>query len=73
MRIRGDNVKGSEILCEKCGSTMRTLDPQKPIGMTCDKCGWGWTTTFIEPIYNNIQIRENELDYSTITLDGNPL
>lgn len=46
----------NEIVCEKCGSLMRPLDSQKPIGMTCDKCGWGWATTFIEPIYNDTQI-----------------
>ena len=44
------------ILCEKCGSLMRPLDSQKSIGMTCDKCGWGWATTYIEPIYNDMQI-----------------
>ena len=46
----------NEIMCEKCGSLMRPLDSQKPIGMTCDKCGWGWATSFIEPIYNDMQI-----------------
>ena len=43
----------NEIMCEKCGSQMRPLDPQKPIGMTCDKCGWGWATTYIEPILSD--------------------
>lgn len=46
----------NEIMCEKCGSLMRSLDSQKPIGMTCDKCGWGWATSFVEPIYNDMQI-----------------
>lgn len=43
----------NEIMCEKCGSLMRPLDSQKPIGMTCDKCGWGWATTYIEPIFSD--------------------
>jgi hypothetical protein len=43
----------NEIMCEKCGSLMRPLDSQKPIGMTCDKCGWGWVTTYIEPIFSD--------------------
>ena len=45
-----------EILCEKCGAPMRPFDSKKPIGMTCDKCGWGWATSFIEPIYSDMQI-----------------
>lgn len=43
----------NKILCEKCGSPMRPLDPQKPIDMTCDKCGWGQATTYIEPIFSD--------------------
>ena len=57
----------NETMCEKCGYPMRALDPQKTIGMTCDKCGWGWVTTYIEPILADIT------SYSlTIRKDNNP-
>ena len=55
----------NEILCDKCGAPMRPLDPQKPIGMTCDKCGWGWATTFIEPIFSD------NISYSLIISKNN--
>ena len=38
------------IICEKCGNEMKPLSEIYPIGMTCPNCGWGWATTYIEPI-----------------------
>ena len=32
------------------------LNLQIPVGKTCPNHGWGWATTYIEPIYNDIQI-----------------
>ena len=37
-------------ICEKCGAEMKPLSELYPIGMTCPNCGWGWTTTYIDPI-----------------------
>ena len=39
-----------KIICEKCGAEMLPIDQNKPVGMTCPNCGWGWATTYIEPI-----------------------
>lgn len=38
-----------KIICEKCGAEMLPIDPNKPVGMTCPNCGWGWATTYIDP------------------------
>ena len=38
-------------LCEKCGHEMVSISDTRPIGMTCPNCGWGWATTYIEPIF----------------------
>lgn len=37
-------------ICEKCGAEMKPLSEIYPIGMTCPNCGWGWATTYIDPI-----------------------
>ena len=29
---------------------MKPLSELYPIGMTCPNCGWGWATTYIDPI-----------------------
>ena len=42
-----------KIICEKCGAEMVPIDPEKPVGMECPKCGWGWATTYIEPKYED--------------------
>jgi ribosomal protein L7/L12 len=39
----------NKIICEKCGAEMLPIDPNKPVGMTCPNCGWGWATTYIDP------------------------
>ena len=39
-----------KVFCEKCGSEMIPLDAERSIGMTCPKCGWGWVTSYFEPI-----------------------
>ena len=28
---------------------MLPIDSNKPVGMTCPNCGWGWATTYIDP------------------------
>lgn len=56
-----------KIFCEKCGAEMLPIDPNKPIGMKCPKCGWGWATTYIEPI------KEDTTDYSVVLLADNVL
>ena len=54
------------IICEKCGTVMVPIDPDKPVGMKCPKCGWGWVTSYIEPkledqtVYTIILDRDNE-------------
>lgn len=52
-------------ICEKCGAEMLPIDPHKPVGMKCPKCGWGWATTYIEPI------KEDATDYTILLLAGN--
>ena len=54
-----------KIICEKCGAEMLPIDPRKPVGMKCPKCGWGWATTYIEPI------KEDTADYTVVLLAGN--
>ena len=29
---------------------MKPLSDFSPVGMTCPNCGWGWATTYIDPI-----------------------
>jgi hypothetical protein len=42
-----------KILCEKCGHEMKSIDENIPVGKTCANCGWGWVTTYIEPILSD--------------------
>ena len=42
-----------KIICEKCGAEMLPIDSNKPVGMTCPNCGWGWATTYIDPLQND--------------------
>ena len=44
---------------------MVPTDESKPIGMNCPNCGWGWATTYIDPIL------EDDKEYSLIILEGN--
>lgn len=61
-----------KIICEKCGAEMVPIDPDKPVGMECPKCGWGWATSYIEPkledgtVYSIILEQGNELDVDAI-------
>lgn len=53
------------VICEKCGSVMVPIVPDKPvgsIGMECPKCGWGWATTYIEPKYEDESVYKIVLD-----------
>jgi hypothetical protein len=44
---------------------MLPIDPNHHAGMICPKCGWGWATSFIEPI------AEDAVDYTVILLAEN--
>ena len=41
----------SEIdICEKCGGRMEYFVEGSTCGTTCKDCGWGWVTTYQDPI-----------------------
>lgn len=42
--------------CEKCGSEMKVINENHPDGMTCQNCGWGWVTSYFEPILSDTLI-----------------
>ena len=52
-----------KIVCEKCGAEMHDIQTSYTMGMECPNCGWGWVTTYNEPI---------EVDYSVyhVVLDS---
>ena len=52
-----------KIVCEKCGAEMHIVRDSYQMGMECPSCGWGWVTTYNEPI---------EVDYSVyhVVLDS---
>ncbi len=54
-----------KIICEKCGTEMIPIDADKPVGMTCPKCGWGWATTYIDPL------QEDDTIYVVSLTEGN--
>ena len=39
-----------KLICEKCGSEMEYFIKDSTCGTTCKNCGWGWVTTYQEPI-----------------------
>ena len=39
-----------KIVCEKCGAEMHIVRDSYQMGMKCPNCGWGWVTTYNEPI-----------------------
>ena len=39
-----------KIVCEKCGAEMHVVRDSYQMGMECPNCGWGWVTTYNEPI-----------------------
>ena len=39
-----------KIICEKCGHEMSYFIEGSTCGTTCKNCGWGWVTSYIEPI-----------------------
>lgn len=53
------------VICEKCGAEMIPASSNKSIGMECPACGHGWTTTQIDPIY------EDDTVYKVILDEGN--
>ena len=40
-------------ICEKCGAEMKPIHETLSIGMECPECGWGWVSTYIEPILSD--------------------
>lgn len=42
-----------KVMCEKCGTEMIPVDSCKPVGMICPNCGWGWATTYIDPLQDD--------------------
>lgn len=38
-------VEKETVLCEKCGTEMRSIHELCTVGMKCAACGWGWVTT----------------------------
>ena len=54
-----------KIICEKCGTEMVPIDPDKPVGMKCPECGYGWVTSHIEPKLEDVTV------YSIILEQGN--
>ena len=52
-----------KIVCEKCGAEMHIVRDSYQMGMKRPNCGWGWVTTYNEPI---------EVDYSVyhVVLDS---
>ena len=54
-----------KITCEKCGSEMRPIDSNKPVGMICPKCGWGWATSYMDPM------RDDDTTYTISLSEGN--
>ncbi len=55
-------------ICEKCSHEMIR---NSTIGMICPNCGWGWASTYIEPIFTDntdyhIIIETNEADILVI-------
>ena len=57
----------NKTICEKCGSEMLPIDPDRPAGMKCPECGWGWVTSYIEPKLEDVTV------YSIIVEEGNNL
>ena len=53
------------VICEKCGAEMKPLSDIYPVGMTCPNCGWGWATTYIEPILSD------STDYHVVLVSSN--
>ena len=53
------------LICEKCGAEMKPLSDIYPVGMTCPNCGWGWATTYIEPILSD------STDYHVVLVSRN--
>lgn len=51
-----------KVLCDKCGTEMIPVDSERPVGMKCPNCGWGWVTSYIDPIKEDETIYEIELE-----------
>ncbi|MBO7393013.1 MAG: DUF4926 domain-containing protein [Abditibacteriota bacterium] len=47
-----------KVICEKCGAEMEPIDKNTPVGMTCPECGWGWATTYIDPLLEDSETYE---------------
>lgn len=54
-----------KVICEKCGADMKPIDAHVPVGMECPNCGWGWATSYIDPIHCDT------VDYTVKLQSGN--
>ena len=54
-----------KVLCDKCGTEMIPVDSERSVGMKCPNCGWGWVTSYIDPI------KEDETIYEISLEEGN--
>ena len=53
-------------ICEKCGEQMISIQDERTVGMTCPRCGWGWVTSYFDPITTD------NTDYSIFIKPDNP-
>lgn len=56
-----------KVICDKCGTEMKPINPQTNSGMICPECGWGWATTPSNPML------EDEKIYNVTLLTGNSI
>ncbi len=54
--------------CEKCGHELDPYIHGSCCGVTCPNCGWGWATTYIEPIMEDSNIYHIILETNDISL-----
>lgn len=60
-----------KVICEKCGTEMIPVDPERPVGMKCPKCGWGWVTSYVDPIQEDESVYEISLEANNIITKDN--
>jgi len=56
-----------ECKCEKCGSKMIPIQKEGTTGMVCPNCGFGFVTSYIDPMY------EDQNEYEIYLSKGNKI